>query len=394
MRYSIGIDVAKDAHWVTAIDGTGQVVLDQPVANTPSALSALAEQLGQLGGERRIGLDVLGGIASLLTAMLLAAGEHLVHVPGLAVNRAREGTRGGDHKSDPRDARVIADQVRTRSHLRPVEGLDPVTVELRLLVGRRRDLVAEQTRRLARLHELLLSVHPGLERRLDLTTKPARYLLTRYVTPAELRRVGRPRLLRFLARLPHARDREALADAALAAAAEQRVALPAEALTARFVRDLAREALACRAQLAALDEELAATLARHPDAALITSLPGMGVVLASECLVEAGPLSRFASGDALASAAGLTPVVRPSGRSPFLRRSQRGNRVLKRVFYQSAFCSLRDPASRAFYDRKRREGKRHHQAVLALARRRVNVLGAILTHRTPYEPRIRPVVAA
>lgn len=394
MRYSIGIDVAKDAHWVTAIDDHGQVVLDQRVENTPSALSALTAQLAQLGGERQIGLDVLGGIASLLTAMLLTSGERLVHVPGLAVNRAREGTRGGDHKSDPRDARVIADQVRTRPSLRSVEPADAVTVELRLLVGRRRDLVAEQTRRLARLHELLLGVHPGLERRLDLTTKPALFLLTRYVTPAELRRVGRARLLRFLARLPHARGLEALADAVLAAAAEQRLALPAEALTARFVRELAQEALATRAQLAALDEELAATLAQHPDGTLITSLPGMGVVLASELVVEAGPLTRFASGDALASAAGLTPVVRQSGRMHFLRRSQRGNRVLKRVFYQSAFCSLRDPASRTFYDRKRREGKRHHQAVLALARRRVNVLWAMLTHRTPYEPRIKTVAAA
>jgi transposase len=394
MGYSIGIDVAKDAHWVTAIDDRGQVVLDQRVENTPPALSALTEQLAQLSGERRIGLDVLGGIASLLTAMLLASRERLVHVPGLAVNRAREGTRGGDHKSDPRDARVIADQVRTRPHLRPVEAPEAVTVELRLLVGRRRDLVSEQTRRLARLHELLLGVHPGLERRLDLTTRPALYLLQRYVTPAELRRAGRARRVRYLERLPHARAVAALADLALTAAAEQRLALPAEALTARFVRDLAREALACRAQLTTLDEELTAALARHPDGALITSLPGMGVVLASELVVEAGPLSRFPSGDALASAAGLTPVVRQSGRVHFLRRSQRGNRVLKRVFYQSAFCSLRDPASRAFYDRKRREGKRHHQAILALARRRVNVLWAMLTHRTAYQPRVHTATAA
>jgi transposase len=394
MRYHIGIDIAKDAHWVTALDDQGQVVLDQRVENTPPALNALCDQLAQLGGERRIGLDVLGGIASLVTAMLLAAGEPLVHVPGLTVNRAREGTRGGDHKSDPRDARVIADQVRTRTTLRPVEAFDDVTAELRLLVGRRRDLVAEQTRRLARLHELLLSVHPGLERRLDLTTKTALTLLARYVTPAELRRAGRARLERYLRGQPGTRHVAAVVEAALAAAAEQPFALPAEALTARFVRELTQEALATQRQLAALDAELTATLARHPDGALILSLPGLGVVLASEFLAEAGPLTRFATGDALASAAGLTPVRRQSGRMDFRRRSRRGNRVLKRVFYQSAFCSLRDPASRAFYDRKRREGKRHHQAILALARRRVNVLWAMLTHRTCYQVRSRTAVAA
>src|SRR4051812_6373596 len=51
-----------------------------------------------------------------------------------------------------------------------------------------------------------------------------------------------------------------------------------------------------------------------------------------------------------------------------------GNKVLKRVFYQSAFASLRSaPEARAFYDRKRAEGKRHTQALIALARRRITM---------------------
>jgi hypothetical protein len=55
------------------------------------------------------------------------------------------------------------------------------------------------------------------------------------------------------------------------------------------------------------------------------------------------------------------------------------------VFYQSAFCAIgTDPVSKAFYRRKRTEGKRHHQALIALARRRVNVLFALLQHREPY----------
>ncbi|HYL71173.1 MAG TPA: IS110 family transposase, partial [Candidatus Dormibacteraeota bacterium] len=56
---------------------------------------------------------------------------------------------------------------------------------------------------------------------------------------------------------------------------------------------------------------------------------------------------------------------------------------------QSAFCSLSHPLSRAFYDRKRREGKRHHQAVIALARRRVNVLWAMLVQRQAFQPQLK-----
>ena len=111
----------------------------------------------------------------------------------------------------------------------------------------------------------------------------------------------------------------------------------------------------------------------------------MGVVLTAELIAEAGNLSRFRSADALASAAGIAPVLRQSGRTRFLRRPNGGNKGLKRIFYQSAFCSLGHRDRRAFYDRKRREGKRHHQAVIALARRRVNVLWAVLQNRTPFQ---------
>jgi transposase len=387
MRVAIGIDIAKDAHWVTALTEHGDVVLDRRVANTPSDLAALGAELAALGGERTVGIDVLGGIASLTTAVLLAEGERVAHVPGLAVNRARQGTTGGETKSDPRDARVIAEQVRTRRDLRPVVAEDATTLELRLLVGRRRDLVGEQTRRLARLHDLLVTIHPGLERRLNLTTKGGLYLLTRYVTPAEVRRAGRGRLVRFLRTCPQLPRVEALAATALEAAQEQPLVLPGEAVAAALCRELAAEALQTRERLAALDRQLAEALARHPDGALILSLPGMGVTLACEFLVEAGTLARFASPDALAAAAGLAPVLRQSGKVRFLRRPLGGNKVLKRVFYQSAFCSLHQPASRAFYERKRREGKRHHQALIALARRRINVLWAMLRDRAPYQLR-------
>jgi transposase len=385
MHISVGIDIAKEAHWVTAIDADGVVRIDRKLDNTPGAIAALVADLTELGGSVRIGLDVVGGIAGLAEAMLAEAGFALVHVPGLAVNRARQGTVGGEHKSDPRDARVIAEQVRTRQDLRPLEPATDLDLELRLLVGRRRDLVEAQTQRLARLHDLLVGIFPGLERGLDLTTKGPLVLLSKFVTPAELRAAGKKRLVRHLKAAGGLPNVGALADRALAAAAEQTVAVPAERISARLIKELAGEALATRTRLASLDHELEDLLDRHPDAALIRSLPGMGAVLTAELIAAAGSLARFRSADALAAAAGIAPVLRQSGKVRFLRRPAGGNKGLKRVFDQSAFCSLGHPDSRAFYDRKRRQGKRHHQAVIALARRRINVLWAMLNNRQPFQ---------
>lgn len=385
MRVSVGIDIAKEVHWVTAIDDYGEIRLDHRLDNTPAAIEALIGELRALEGEVVIGLDVVGGIAGLAVAMLAAAGFRLVHVPGLAVNRARQGTTGGESKSDPRDARVIADQTRIRRDLRPIEAGTELDLEIRLLAKRRRDLVDDQTRRLNRLRDLLVSIFPGLERALDFTTKGALWLVSKYVTPAELREASRRKVVRHLQRAGGLPNVKTLADAALAAAEAQRIAISGERMSAVLIRELAVEALTTRERIATLDRELETLLQHCPDAVLIRSLPGMGVVLTAEFIAEVGSVHRFSSADALAAAAGLAPVLRQSGKVRFLKRPTGGNKTLKRVFYQSAFCSLQTADSRAFYDRKRKEGKRHHQALVALARRRINVLWAMLKDRQPFQ---------
>lgn len=191
------------------------------------------------------------------------------------------------------------------------------------MVGRRNDLVQEQTRRLSRLRDLLVSIHPGLERALDPTNKASLWLLTRYVTPTEIRTASRAALIQHFgtAKGVRTRDMERLTDAALASACAQRVAIPGELPIADLVRELAFEALTTKERLVHLDHELLALLDRHPDSALIRSLPGMGTTLTSEFLAEAGNLTRFASADAMAAAAGLAPVLLQSGKVRFQRRA-------------------------------------------------------------------------
>nr|WP_256916833.1 transposase [Streptomyces hilarionis] len=121
---------------------------------------------------------------------------------------------------------------------------------------------------------------------------------------------------------------------------------------------------------------------------MITSIPGLGVILGAEFLAATGgDMTAFGTANRLAAFGGVAPVPRDSGKiSDNPRRPRRYNRRLQRVFYISALFSIRpcDESSR-FYERKRAEGKRHIQAVLALVRRRVNVLWALLRDRRTYE---------
>ena len=386
----VGIDVAKDTHWACALDAGGRVLLSRAVRNTQAELDALSAELRALPGPVQVGLDVDGSIATFLQALLLADGIALVHVPGLAVNRAAHGYAGGERKSDPQDARVIADLVRTRDGLRPIRPDDDATASLRLLVSRRRDLVQDQGRRVSRMRQLLSQVHPSLEAKLDVTCRGPLALLTRYVTPGEIGRASAKAIVRHLRRTPNLREPERMAELARECAAQQRIVVPGEPMVARIVREMAVEALIVRDRLAAIDKELEVIVADHPKGALVRSLPGMGAVLAAEFIAVAGDITRCRSPAALAAAAGLAPVLRQSGHSRTLRRARRGDKELKRILYQSAFSAFSiHPASRAYYDRKRREGKHHVQDVIALARQRSNVLWAMLTHHKPYDPNHR-----
>ncbi|MEU6285850.1 IS110 family transposase [Streptomyces sp. NPDC047028] len=393
MTANAGFDIAKEFHWLAVTDDRGRPLLGHRVDNTPDAITdAVTELLAvqEEHGQVTVGLDIIGGIAGLLTAMLLAEGLRCVHVPGLAVNRARRATRGGENKSDPRDARTIAEQVMFRDDLRVVDLPDEQAVELRLLVSHRTTLVKEATARTARLRDLLTGIHPGLERVADPTRQSALILLGHYVTASEIRRAGTTRITAYLRRhgVSKQTTAQSLAEAAVASARAQHVTLPGERRTAALVRELADQLAAGKVRLKALEAEIEELVALHPDGALIRSLPGMGATLTAEFIASVGNIHRFTSADALAAASGLAPVLTQSGKVRYSRSATGGDKALKRVFYQAAFCSIqRDPTSRAYYDRKRAEGKRHHQALIALARRKINVLYAMLRDRQPFQAR-------
>ncbi|MGW0628853.1 IS110 family transposase [Streptomyces sp. NPDC002758] len=385
-RIWAGTDIGKTHHHCVVLDAEGKRLLSRRVLNDEPELLALLADVLALDEDVVWAVDVADGMATLLINVLLNHGQHLVYIPGLAVNRASAGYRGTG-KTDAKDATVIADQARMRRDLTVLRPDDEHVVELRVLTNRRADLIADRTRRINRLRGQLTSIFPALERALELGNLGPLVLLSGYQTPAALRRTGRKRLKTWL-RNRKVRGAEALAAAALDAAERQHTAVPGEKITAQVVQILAREVMGLSEEIAEIDKLIEARFRDHDLAEVIASMPGIGPLLGAEFLAAtAGDLSRYGSPDRLASLAGVAPVPRDSGRvSGNLHRPRRYDRGLQRVFYTSALISIRTcDASRRFYERKRAEGKRHAQAVLALARRRVNVLWALIRDGRCYQ---------
>ncbi|MER7578222.1 IS110 family transposase [Streptomyces sp. NPDC126514] len=387
-RIWAGIDSGKGHHHGLVLDADGKTLLSRRVANDePELLKLIGDVLDLADGcEVTWAIDMTGGEPALLLALLVGHGQEVLYVPGRLVNRASDGYRG-EGKTDARDAYVIADQARMRRDLRPIRPGDEAAIELRLLTGRRADLVEDRTRSVNRLRSTLMSMFPALERVLDVTNTGPLRLLTGFQTPAAIRRAGVTRLTKWLANRK-VRSARNLAETAVEAAERQHTAVPGEKITAELVHTLAEEVMALNEQISEIDKLIEGRFREHELADIVLSVPGIGPVLGAEFLAAVGgSLDGFDSPDALAAFAGTAPAPRDSGKvSGNLHRPIAYHRRLQRVFYTSALVSIRcDPNSRKFYDRKRVEGKKHVQAVLALARRRVNVLWALIRDRRCYQ---------
>ena len=382
-----GMDIGKEHHHCVVIDADGRRLMSRRVLNDEAALLELTGEVLAISPDVLWAVDLNHGGASLLIALLAGQGQPVAYLTGLAVHRA-SGTYRGEGKTDAKDAFVIADQARMRRDLGLLRPGDEVAVDLRILTSRRSDLVADRTRQVNRLRAQLLEIFPALERAFDYSnSKGALVLLTGYQTPAAIRRAGDSGVETWL-RSRKVRNAAALARAAGQAAQAQHTAVRGERPGAAVVARLAREVISLDEQIAEIGALIEARFREHPLAAVIASLPGIGPVLGAEFLAATGgDMTAFGSADRLAAFAGLAPAPRDSGRiNGNLHRPRRYHRGLLRAFYLSSMISIRScPASRTYYDRKRAAGKTHTQAVLALSRRRVNVLWAMIRDGQTYQ---------
>lgn len=389
-----GVDVGKEHHWVCVVDGNGTVMLSRRLVNDEQPIRELVAEIGQLADEVSWTVDLTTVYAALLLTVLADAGKPVRYLAGRAVWQASAVYRGGEGKTDAKDARVIADQSRMRGTDLPVlHPDDDLITELRMLTAHRADLVADRTRTINRLRQQLIAICPALERAAQLTQDRGWVvLLARYQRQKAIRQSGVARLTKMLGDAG-VRNAATIAAAAVAAAKSQTVRLPGEEVAAGLVAELAGEVIALDDRIKTTDADIEGRFRRHPLAEVITSMPGMGFRLGAEFLAAVGDPAMIGSPDQLAAWAGLAPVSRDSGkRTGRLHTPKRYSRRLRRVMYMSALTAVRcDPVSKAYYQRKRDEGKRPIPATICLARRRTNVLYALIRDNRTWQPDSPPI---
>jgi transposase len=381
----VGVDVGKGEHHAVALDKAGQRLFDKALPNDEKKLRELIGALKQHGTVLFV-VDQPKTIGALPVAVAYDEGVLVGYLPGLSMRRIAD-LHAGEAKTDARDAAIIAEAARSMPHaLRSLSLVDEQVSELSALCGFDDDLATQVTAASNRIRGFLTQIHPALERVLgpQLGHRAVVDLLRRYPSPSALRAAGETRIANRLVKLAPRLGRR-LASEIMAALGEQTVVVPGTSAAATVLAKLCEQLATLRRQRDEVALEVERLLAAHPLYAVLTSMPGVGVRTCARLITELSGKD-FASAAHLAAYAGLAPVTRRSGSS--IRgehSSHRGNKMLKRTFYLSAFAALSDANSRAYYDRKRAQGKRHNQALIALARRRCDVIYAMMRDGTLYQ---------
>src|SRR6516162_7923146 len=185
MRYYLGVDWADQTHAVWVGDERGTKITARTVPHTAEGMIEWGRELDEWRAQR---LELWAAIErpeGRVVDFLLDHGVVVYPVNPKALDRARDRFRQSGAKSDPFDARVLADFLRTdHPRLRALQPSSEAAQELKLLTEDCQRQIRQQTRLVNQLTATLKAYYPRALEVAELTTALAREFLQAYPTPA------------------------------------------------------------------------------------------------------------------------------------------------------------------------------------------------------------------
>ena len=387
-RNYVGLDWGDEADAVWVVNEKGEKVWAGEVKH-------IAEDQAEFGrrlyGWRSGGVEVWAALEKpegRIVDFLLDHGVVVYPINPKALDRARDRFRVSGSKSDPFDARVLAEFLRTdHGHLRPLVPNSPEAQELKLLTTDCERLTRQQTRLLNQLRITLKEYYPRvLEMFSELKSPVALDFLTRYSTPEALTGLTAAAWEEFAREHRLGKGRAAELWGQLKA---PQVAVPAHVVRAkaRLVGVLAAGLEVARTGLADYKAEIERFFASMPAAETARSLPGgkTGTVIPTIWAELGDAAGRWESFRHLQAQGGNVPVTKRSGKTTFVQFRFACNKRLRHAVDLLAFISLRQsPWARAYYQQQRARGHKHRQALRALGAKWLKIIFVIWSRHVPY----------
>jgi transposase len=388
-KYFGGLDWASEKHDLCILEPSGQVRASFSIPHTADGLKELRRRLRRLARPEDLPIAVERP-SGLLVDTLLEAGFPVVPIHPNQLKATRSRYAAAPSTSDPHDAYILADLLRTDGHrFRPLRVPSDGTRALRAAVRTRHDLVGTRVQLANQLRSLLETFWPGAASIFaDVDSPIALAFLDRYPTPESAARLGERRLERFLKQHAYCGRRSPGALLSRLRAAPRGHAGDLESETrGQLVRSLVAVLRPLVQQIRELDGLVAALLTQHPDGTLVQSFPRTGTINAAQILAELGDdRLRFPTEDQLAAEAGVAPVTYTSGKHRGVAFRFACNKRLRQALTTWADNSRHGhPWAADIYRKARARGCDHPHAIRILARAWIRVLWRCWQNQTPYE---------
>ena len=391
-KIRVGIDVGSKTHQVGIAGPDGAILEEFTIAHSQGGFRKFFDRVEHY--RRKLDLSVTvamegyNGHGRPLDWLIQEKGYRLYNVNNLKLARFKQ-IFPGAAKTDRLDTRKILELFHLKDHLpmakdvlQQVPEAPPENEKLKRLSRRRRQLVNEKIRVVNRMQADLQAVCPEL---LAMTNDADNLWFLRFLSSRDdLRKLSRMRRESLLA-IPGIGKKYA---GIIQAWQRQAKFSPEVEYVGPMIISDARRILELLGQIAVLDEAMEPLAKESEIARRLSTVIGYGKTSVAELAGEIGTLARFRAEGSLALYLGMCPLDNQSGQFHGTKSPRQVNRRAKAAMMSAVARHIDHvPESRAYYDKKRAEGKRHNQAVRALGRHLVRVMWAMIKQGRDYELR-------
>ena len=395
-----GIDIGSERHHIIIIDENEKIKYDGTVPHQLDALAKAIEQFQELekseGGTLTFAIEGKNGYSAPFDRLLIEAGFCLYNVDNLKLRRFRD-VFGAEWRNDRRDAAMLAKMLKLRDHVETENEkafikIDPVPEtheKLKILSRHQQTLIGEKIRIQNRMKKRLLEICPGILEIGDTNSKRLLRLLSKYPDFSKYKRLTLDSLLKIkmigknqasfiLEKVHDIQYIEDIVD-----------------VYKTIIASHARRLLDLHEEIAILDRQLEKLGEQSTSVKQLKTIPGVATKLSSRLIGELGDINRFTGEGQLAVYCGIACIDDESGKQKKTRVVYKANKICKATMIEIAGCTIRYvPESRAYYARKRAEGKKHNHALRCLARQLIKVIFLMLKESRGYIVRDEVLKAA
>jgi len=389
-RLSGGIDVGSESHHIIILDEEDNFLYNQKVAHKLNEFSENIKLFKQIekkeGGKLSFALEGKNGYSTPLDRILLDQGFTLYNVDNLKLKRFREAF-AGEWRDDERDSLMLSKMLKLKDYINSerervfikIEKPSPVTESLKLLSRHQQTLIDEKIRLINRLGKKLLEVCPQILKLGKLKNKKIIAILAKYPDFSKYKRITLKSLLKIkgigkkgafflLKRLNNIEYMPGLTD-----------------IYKTIILSYAKRIVQLQREIEDIDKKLDEIGKKNKEVNHLKTIPGVATKLASRFIGEIGDINRFPSEKQLAVYCGVACVDNNSGKVTKARAVYKANKICKKTLITMAGCSIRfSPQCKAYYLKKRAEGKSHNHTLRCLARQLIKVIYRMLTEDREY----------